>query len=184
MSTVTWYYLEDEFTRLQVGNGFLGAFLWESDMSTTNPLYCVPVSVIQWIEDSEGNRILDMRGWGFLTGRTSFSRNMDETEAAKIQDSIGRRVATLMNNDVANAAFSDPIPSGATVSYYGVLDMQVCVPADWTDEQVVEFANASNPCGTEAGWHIRREGSDLILGDPERGPCNEVAGKVHIMLDA
>lgn len=46
MSIVTRHYLEDEFTRLQVGNGFLGAFLRESVMSTTNLLYCVPVSVI------------------------------------------------------------------------------------------------------------------------------------------
>ena len=69
----------------------------------------------------------------------------------------------------------------------GGLDMQVCVPQDWTDEQVVEFTNAQNPCGTELGWVIRREGSELLAGAPERVACElfgEINTNVHIMLDA
>ena len=52
----------------------------------------------QWIEDIRGRRILDMRGWGFLTGRGG-GLAMDEDEAAKIQDTIGEHVAVLMNRD-------------------------------------------------------------------------------------
>ncbi len=43
------------------------------------------------------------------------------------------------------------------VTRRGALDMQVCVPSDWTDDQVKQFVEAENPCGTENGWQIRRE---------------------------
>ena len=66
------------------------------------------------------------------------------------------------------------------ITRYGILDMQVCVPKDWTDEQVLEFAEANNP----GGWQIRREGDPFLNGDPERVPCDEREGFVHIMLDA
>jgi len=62
--------------------------------------------------------------------------------------------------------------------------MQVCVPADWSDEQVKEFADRANMCGTTAGWQIVREGSKYLAGDPERVPCHDRAGFVHIMLEA
>lgn len=71
------------------------------------------------------------------------------------------------------------------VTYEGVLDMQVCVPEDYTDEQVKEFADSSNPCGTTCGWVIRKEGHKMLKDDPERQPC--LGGRtdfVHIMLDA
>ena len=64
------------------------------------------------------------------------------------------------------------------------LDMQVCVPSDWTDEQVIAFAEREWPCGTTHGWQIRREGDPYLSGSPERNPCAERWGYVHIMLDA
>ena len=70
------------------------------------------------------------------------------------------------------------------VSRRGIFDMQVCVPKDWTDEQVEDFANASNPCGTSGGWFIREEGDEALAGDPERCPCDDKDDFVHIMLDA
>lgn len=72
----------------------------------------------------------------------------------------------------------------AEVTKRGMLDMQVCVPADWTDEQAVAFAERAYPCGTTNGWVIRREGDEALAGDPERRPCEKRAGHVHIMLDA
>jgi hypothetical protein len=62
--------------------------------------------------------------------------------------------------------------------------MQVCVPKDWTDEQVKAFADAENPCGTENGWHIRREGDETLAGAPERQQCAGDRELVHIVLDA
>lgn len=66
----------------------------------------------------------------------------------------------------------------------GALDMQVCVPSDWTDEQAKTFADKDNPCGTENGWFIRKQGDEALAGADERVPCRDRAGHVHIMLDA
>ena len=72
----------------------------------------------------------------------------------------------------------------AEVTRVGMLDMQVCVPERWSDEDVIEFAERENPCGTEAGWSIRRDGDPKLGGDAERTKCEERSGFVHIMLDA
>lgn len=72
----------------------------------------------------------------------------------------------------------------AEVTRMGALDMQVCVPADWTDARVQAFANSANVCGTTVGWVIRRTGDRMLAGDPERQPCRQRAGFVHVVLDA
>ena len=72
----------------------------------------------------------------------------------------------------------------AEVTRRGMLDMQVCVPADWDNEQVLHFAGFKNPCGTEHGWFIREKGEESPKGYIERQPCEEREGFVHIMLDA
>jgi hypothetical protein len=64
------------------------------------------------------------------------------------------------------------------------LDCQVCVPSDWTDEQVIDFAERRYPCGTTTGWHIRKDGDKFLAGDGERVGCAERQGFVHIVLDA
>jgi hypothetical protein len=58
------------------------------------------------------------------------------------------------------------------------------VPSEWNDEQVKEYADSQNPCGTSNGWQIRREGDEALAGAPERVRCTGRAGFVHIMLDA
>jgi hypothetical protein len=72
----------------------------------------------------------------------------------------------------------------AMVTRTGALDMQVCVPESWTDERVKEFADRENLCGTQHGWHIRRQGDEALLGKDERVPCSSRKGFVHVMLDA
>lgn len=72
----------------------------------------------------------------------------------------------------------------AQVTRAGMLDMQVCIPVDWSDEQAKEFAERENPCGTSGGWAVRKEGSPYLAGCPERAKCCERAGFVHLMLDA
>jgi hypothetical protein len=62
--------------------------------------------------------------------------------------------------------------------------MQVCVPDCYTDDAILAFAEKENPCGTTAGWAIRRAGDKLLNGAPERNPCQERMGFVHVMLDA
>ena len=65
-----------------------------------------------------------------------------------------------------------------------LLSCQACVPADWTDEQVREFVEAENPCGTEGGWHLRKQGHPDLSGCDERVRCEGRDGFVHIMFDA
>ena len=77
-----------------------------------------------------------------------------------------------------------PTVKEAEVTQVGALDMQVCVPADWSDAEVKKFADTHSICGTRAGWYIRKEGSTLLAGDKERVPCADCKGFVHIMLDA
>ena len=68
----------------------------------------------------------------------------------------------------------------------GLVDMQVCVPATFTDDEVIEFANRENPAGTEGGWSIRTAEDDPVQkGDATRVDCldtEERSGCVHIML--
>lgn len=79
---------------------------------------------------------------------------------------------------------AEKIPDGPQVTKQGVLNMQVCVPESWTDDQILSFAEREFPCGTSAGWSIRREGSEYLGGCHERVPCEGRTGYVHIMLDA
>ncbi len=72
----------------------------------------------------------------------------------------------------------------AEVTRSGILDMQVCVPEGCSDEEVKVFADAHNPCGTEKGWQVRKEGDAALAGAPERVPCAERDGFIHVMLDA
>ena len=51
----------------------------------------------QCIFDSAGNMIVDVRGWGFLTGKGA--KAYKQEKAMKIQDGIGRRIAQIMNED-------------------------------------------------------------------------------------
>ena len=70
------------------------------------------------------------------------------------------------------------------VTRHGIFDMQVCVPASYTNRQVKDFAESAYRCGTSNGWSIRKKGSKYLKGDLERQPCNDREGYVHIMLDA
>lgn len=70
------------------------------------------------------------------------------------------------------------------VTRIGLLGMQVCVPKEWLDDKVKQFADLSNPCGTINVWQIRKDGDLALVGDPERVACESKDGFVHIMLDA
>jgi hypothetical protein len=70
------------------------------------------------------------------------------------------------------------------VTLRGALSTQICVHKEWTEKEILEFVNRENPCGTENGWQIRREGDKALNGDPERQPCDSRKDFTHIMLDA
>jgi hypothetical protein len=68
------------------------------------------------------------------------------------------------------------------VTRTGMLDMQVCVPTEYTDAQAEEFANAANPSGTEHGWRMRKADDPAQAGAPLRVKCRDRDGFIHIML--
>ena len=51
----------------------------------------------QWIEDSNGQRMLDVRGWGYLTGMGSEALGIGYDDAVKIQNAIGQLTVQLLN---------------------------------------------------------------------------------------
>jgi len=73
-------------------------------------------------------------------------------------------------------------PNSPQVIQIGVLDMAVCVPEGWTDDQIVAFARQT-PCGTSGGWQIHRH-KDGETGAREQVPCRERPGYIHVLLDA
>lgn len=64
----------------------------------------------------------------------------------------------------------------------GLLTIQCCVPKEYTDQQIVDYVEKRNPCGTTGGWHVRKEGNRF--GSPERVECAKDNANVHVLLDA
>lgn len=58
-----------------------------------------------------------------------------------------------------------------------ICTMHVCVSDEWTNDQILAFAEGRNPCGTPNGWSIYTDGPD-----PERVACADRVGCVHIIL--
>ena len=83
-----------------------------------------------------------------------------------------------MSIDEATAEIGTP-----EVTRTGALDMQVCVLGSWTDQQIKEFADQENLCGTTHGWFIRTDEKSLA-GCPYRNPCAQRKGFIHVTLDA
>jgi hypothetical protein len=71
----------------------------------------------------------------------------------------------------------------AEILQVGIFDLQVCVPVDWSDKEVEEFANKANPAGTAGGWKMLEDDDPLLDGDPLRNPCGERSDYVHIRLE-
>lgn len=62
------------------------------------------------------------------------------------------------------------------------LAMQLCVPEDFTEAQILEAAERLNPSGTTNGWILAKEGDMALKGDPERVPCLAHPEKVHVLV--
>lgn len=68
------------------------------------------------------------------------------------------------------------------VTRVGLVDMQVCVPKEWTDEQAEEFANSASPTGIASQWRMKHTGDESLAGCAERVQCEERSQCVHIAL--
>jgi hypothetical protein len=72
--------------------------------------------------------------------------------------------------------------AGPVVTKMGLVDMQVCVPTDYSDEQAEQFANVERPTGLDHGWKLREADDPAQAGAPIRVKCRDRDGYVHIML--
>ena len=54
------------------------------------------------IFDAGGHRVLDLRGWGYLTGQGCGALKLDQDTACAVQDRVGKRVVELLNKDFAH----------------------------------------------------------------------------------
>ena len=70
-----------------------------------------------------------------------------------------------------------------TVLVEKMFDLQVCVPKDWTDNDVEQFANSRSPAGTQNGWKVMHTGHKYLGGDPERVVCSDNPEYVHMRLE-
>jgi hypothetical protein len=62
------------------------------------------------------------------------------------------------------------------------LPMQLCVPDEWTDEQVIAFAEKENPAGTENGWVVVKDGDPILKGAKSRLTCGSDGDNIHIVV--
>ena len=53
-----------------------------------------------FIIDSDCNKVLDLRGWGYLTGKGAGALGLTEEDAAKVMDQFGKWVVMRLNNEV------------------------------------------------------------------------------------
>ena len=71
---------------------------WDGDSAPASPFapFVPPFKYDghEYIADSKGNKVLDIRGWGYLTAVCKLT----EEQAIEVQDHIGHAVAAAMNN--------------------------------------------------------------------------------------
>lgn len=73
--------------------------------------------------------------------------------------------------------------STAEVIRIALMDLQVCVPKDATDEEATDFVNTTNPTGISSRWAMKKEGNPTLVGYPERVNCEDRADHVHIVFE-
>ena len=67
-----------------------------------------------------------------------------------------------------------------TNPFAGLLYMQVCVAKGVRDKEILEQANAKNPCGTTAGWGtVIRKKTEYTPGTVK---CADDSTRQHILL--
>ena len=63
-----------------------------------------------------------------------------------------------------------------------VFTLMLCIPESWSDKEAKEFAEKEEPSGVGAGWRVAEDGSPMIQGAMSRVPCQEVLGRVHVVV--
>jgi len=74
------------------------------------------------------------------------------------------------------------IAQEASILRNSVFIVQVCVPKDWTDQEVIDFTERECPNRGTFNWSIVRTGDRLLDDNPRRVNCAENENFVHMVL--
>jgi hypothetical protein len=69
-----------------------------------------------------------------------------------------------------------------TICRKKVLSMQLCVPKDWTESKILEFAENRVPCGIESGWYLCKKDDPVLDGAEDRVSCDDRSEYVHVVV--
>lgn len=72
--------------------------------------------------------------------------------------------------------------SEVTTIAYGIVFLSLCVPADWTKEQIEEAANVLHPTGIQSSWAISDE-SHFASGQTNPCECERGPSFKHHLLN-
>jgi hypothetical protein len=79
-----------------------------------------------------------------------------------------------------------PLIDQATILRIGLDTMRICVPKDWTEEQILAWAKAQEPMTIRdsefPSWKICRNGCAALAGTEERIVCEASPDHVHHLL--
>ena len=70
----------------------------------------------------------------------------------------------------------------AQIIRIGFFQMQLCVPKEFSDKEIIEFAERENPAGTQNGWNLVRDGDEILGGDSARVQCLEIEDNIHVVV--
>ena len=60
--------------------------------------------------------------------------------------------------------------------------LRVCVPREWSNDEITDFANTERPTGIKSCWVVAENGASVLGGDQARIRCADDREKVHVVL--
>lgn len=63
-----------------------------------------------------------------------------------------------------------------------LLWMQVCVPKDWSEEQITNWANINSPTGISSQWELTTLGHALEHGYERCAQCDRFGSHHHMLM--
>lgn len=77
-----------------------------------------------------------------------------------------------------NESYSRPELIGSRL-----VSVQVCVPDNWSNDQVIDFVQRMPVSWEKEAWEVRKDGDVLLCGHPAKTPCKKKPGYIHMFLD-